>query len=64
MDDSRFEANNVNPIDRIDRIEAYVKANVGCSEDEVADALGLHLFDVLEGLHELERLGRLRSEPL
>ena len=49
---------------QMERIEAYVKDNVGCSEDDVADALGLHLFDVLEGLHELERLGRLRSEPL
>ena len=49
---------------QIDRIEAYVNANGACSEDEVAVALGLHIFDVLEGLHELERLGRLRSEPL
>ena len=48
----------------LDRIETYVKANVGCSEDDVANALGLDLFDVLEGLNELERLGRLRSEPL
>ena len=49
---------------QIDRIEAYVKANVGCSEDDVSIALDLHIFDVLDGLHELERLGRLRSEPL
>jgi len=49
---------------QMERIETYIKDNVGCSEDAVASALGLHIFDVLEGLHELERLGRLRSEPL
>ena len=46
---------------QIDRIEAYVNAHGECTEDDVADALGLHIFDVLEGLHEL---GRLRSAPL
>ncbi len=47
--------------EQIDRIEAYVRANRECSEDEVADALVLHIFDILEGLSQL---GRLRSEPL
>jgi len=59
MDDSKFEK-----LTARERIETYVRANAGCTEDEVADALGLHLFDVLEGLNELQKLGRLRSEPL
>ena len=48
----------------LDRIETYVKANRECTEDDVAIALDIHIFDALEGLGELQRLGRLRSEPV
>jgi len=54
----------------LDRIETYVKANRECTEDDVATALGIHLFDALEGLEELQRAskehprGRLRSESI
>ena len=48
----------------LDRIETFVKANRECTEDDVATALDIHIFDALEGLGELQRLGRLRSEPI
>ena len=48
----------------LDRIETYVRTNRECSEDDVAAALGIHIFDALEGLGELQRLERLRSEPV
>jgi len=58
----------------LDRIETYVKAKAAkgeeCTEDDVVTALGIHLFDALEGLEELQRAskehprGRLRSESI
>ena len=58
---------------KIDRIEVYVREHGECTEEEIMAALGLSLFDVLEGLDHLERvpwideqgnkrIGKLRSE--
>jgi len=59
----------------LQEIEAYVRANKECSEDDVANAFGIPIkdtkgcytrgfFDLLEDLNRLERQGRLRSEPI
>ena len=58
----------------LQEIVAYVRANRECSEDDVANAFGIPIkdargftkefFDLLEDLNKLEKLGRLRSEPL
>ena len=48
----------------MERIREYVQTHRGCTEDEVAEALVIHIFDALEGLRQLEKRGRLRSEPL
>ena len=46
----------------LDRIETFVKADRECTEDDVAIALDIHIFDALEGLGGLQRLGRLRRK--
>ena len=47
----------------LDKIEEYVKENPKCEEEDLCAALGLHIFDVINGLKQLKAQGILRSEP-
>lgn len=43
------------------RIQNYVVENPGHTEEEIAEALGISLFDAIEGLLKLEKAGKLKS---
>ena len=45
---------------RIQRVLRYVREHPGCTEDEIAQALRMHILDVLEALHVLEAEGLVK----
>ncbi|RLF98116.1 MAG: hypothetical protein DRN49_06430 [Thaumarchaeota archaeon] len=49
---------------RIQRVLRYVREHPGCTEDEIAQALRMHILDVLEALHILEAEGLVRGEEI
>jgi|GEM_PF-6410775 len=47
---------------RIQRVLHYVREHPGCTEDEIAQALRMHILDVMEALHILEAQGLVKVE--
>ena len=47
---------------RIQRVLRYVREHPGCTEDEIAQALRMHILDVLEALYILEDQGLVKME--
>ena len=49
------------PEDIESRIVNYLKAHDGATEDEIAEALGMHVVDVLDALATLKKEGSVKS---
>jgi predicted ArsR family transcriptional regulator len=46
------------------RISEYLAAHDNATEEEIAQALNLHIVDVLNALIEMEKEGEVSSEPV
>jgi transcription initiation factor IIE alpha subunit len=47
----------------ITRVIEYLEQHKIATEDEIAEALNLHIVDVLDILHSLEKDGKAKSLP-